>query len=84
MFVEIPIRRDFTPSEKVEIARKIEEAMGGRHGSNQYAAKEDVQHVAPAQCGEKSRDIAAEAVGMSGEHYRRAKAVVQTVLLNSA
>ena len=50
----------------VEIARKIEEAMAGRHGSNQYATKEDVQHVAPASSGEKSRDIAAAAVGMSG------------------
>ena len=50
--------------------------MAGRHGSNQYATKEDVQHVAPASSGEKSRDIAAATVGMSGEQYRRAKIVV--------
>ena len=65
------IRRDFTPSEKVEIARKIEEAMGNRQGQR----TELLQHVAEVEAG-NTRDIAAAAVGMSGEQYRRAKIVV--------
>lgn len=46
--------------------------MGGRVGR---PGSENKQHVAEFDKGQ-SRDIAAEAVGMSGEHYRRAKAVV--------
>jgi hypothetical protein len=60
------IRRDFTPSEKVEIARKIEEAMGGRMGR-----PEKVCNTLQTFDQGNSRDIAAEAVGMSGEHYPR-------------
>ena len=70
------IRRDFTPSEKVEIARKIEEAMGGRVGVNQHT--ESPCNTLQTLDKGNSRDIAAEAVGMSGEHYRRAKAVVDS------
>ena len=55
----------------MEIARKIEEAMGGRHGGDRKSSP----HMLGLEKGE-SADIAAEAVGMSGEHYRRAKAVV--------
>lgn len=65
------IRRDFTPSEKVEIARKIEEAMGNRQGQ-----RTDLDNVLPKSDKGKSADIAAAAVGMSGEQYRRAKIVV--------
>lgn len=65
------IRRDFTPVEKVEIARKIEEAMGNRQGQR----TELKQHVAEVEKGQ-TRDIAAASVGMSGEQYRRAKIVV--------
>ena len=65
------IRRDFTPVEKVEIARKIEEAMGNRQGER----TELKQHVAEVEKGQ-TRDIAAASVGMSGEQYRRAKIVV--------
>lgn len=45
----------------VEIARKIEEAMGNRQGQR----TELLQHVAEVEPG-NTRDIAAAAVGMSG------------------
>ncbi|WP_041284701.1 hypothetical protein [Desulfoscipio gibsoniae] len=70
----IGLKLHLTPSEKVELARRIEEALGGRQGSNQYQRKEDPQNFAEAQKGE-SRDIAAKAVGMNRETYRQAKAV---------
>jgi len=73
---ENDVRKDFTPSEKVAIAQSIEEAMAGRHGSNQYQRKEEVQESAPPQG--RSRDIAAEAVGWSGETYRQAKTVTES------
>lgn len=65
------IRRDFTPVEKVEIARKIEEAMAGRMGRPEKTCN-TLQTFEQGN----SRDIAAAAVGMSGEQYRRAKIVV--------
>lgn len=68
------IRKDFTPSEKVEIARKIEEAMGGRHGGDRKSSCNTLQ----VEDSGNSRDIAAAAVDMSPEHYRRAKAVVDS------
>ena len=70
------IIRDGKFAEKVEIARRIEEALGKRHGNNQHGQKEDVQKFAPADG--KSRDLAAESVGWSGETYRKAKAVVDS------
>ena len=51
--------------------------MAGRVGNNQYTQKEEVQRVAQPQESARSRDIAAEAVGWSGEQYRRAKTVVE-------
>lgn len=65
------IRRDFTPVEKVEIARKIEEAMGNRQGE-----RTDLPNVLGKSEKGETADIAAASVGMSGEQYRRAKIVV--------
>jgi len=70
------IRKDFTASERVEIARRIEAALAGRHGKNQHT-KEDVQTFAAPDSG-NSRDIAAKSVGWSGETYRKAKKVIES------
>lgn len=59
------------------MARRIEEALAGRRGSNQYQQKVDTQNLADAPKGE-SRDIAAKAVGLNRETYRQAKAVVDS------
>jgi len=69
------IRKDFTPSEKVEIARRIEEALAGRHGSNQHKRKEECQKIDTPPG--RSDDIAAKSVGWNRETYRQAKKVVE-------
>ena len=56
------IRKDFTASERVEIARRIEVALAGRHGVRHDS---DMQTFAPLEKG-ASRDIAAKSVGWSG------------------
>jgi len=58
-FAENNIRQDFTPVEKVEIARRIEEAMAGRHGGDRKSSCDTLQ----VEDTGNSRDIAAEAVG---------------------
>jgi ParB family chromosome partitioning protein len=68
------IRKDFTASERVEIARRIEEALAGRHGVRHDS---DMQTFAPLEKG-ASRDIAAKSVGWSGETYRKAKKVIES------
>lgn len=68
------IRKDFTPSEKVEIARRIEEAVAGRHGG----ARGNGLPLENSEPKGKSADIAAESVGWSGEQYRKAKKVVES------
>lgn len=74
-------RRDLTPSEKVELARRIEEALAGRRGNptgaNQYS-NGNPQNFAEFQPQGESRDIAAQAVNMNRETYRQAKAVVES------
>ena len=66
--------QDLTPSEKVEISRRIEEAMAGRQrkpmGFNQFS-KGKVQKFAPFLPQGKSIDIAAKAVDMNRETYRQ-------------
>jgi ParB family chromosome partitioning protein len=56
------IRKDFTASERVEIARRIEEALAGRHGGDNTKT----QTFAPCSERGMSRDIAAKSVGWSG------------------
>jgi len=68
------IRKDFTASERVEIARRIEEALAGRHGGDNTKT----QTFAPCSERGMSRDIAAKSVGWSGETYRKAKKVIES------
>ncbi|ABI55996.1 hypothetical protein [Alkalilimnicola ehrlichii] len=106
---ENDVRKDFTPSEKVAIAQRIEEAMAGRVGNPQFCntlqnwqkapkgnSRDIAQRIEEALAGRqgqrtdlgntlhksspqgKTRDIAADAVGWSGETYRKAKAVVES------
>lgn|GEM_PF-6785177 len=56
---------DSQSSEKVALARKIEEALAGR---NHRPSKESTQNFAELPQGE-SRDIAAQAVGMNRETF---------------
>ena len=65
---------ELTPSEKVEIAKRIEEANAGR---NHRPSEESRQNFAQLPQG-KSADIAAKAVDMNRETYRQAKAVVES------
>jgi len=67
------IRKDFTPSERVEIARRIEEALAGRQGGDRARGK-----CLPLESEGKSTDIAAKSVGWSGETYRKAKKVIES------
>lgn len=69
---------DFTPSERVEIGKRVEAKLAGRKGSNQYAAKVDVQNFAHADAGAKTRELAAQKAGFgNAETYRQAKTVVE-------
>ena len=63
---------NFAPSERVEIARRIEEALAGRVGNPQLG-----KHL-PNKPDGKSTDIAAKSVGWSGETYRKAKKVIES------
>jgi len=83
------LRLDLTPSEKVEIGRRIEEAVAGRqgrpstkHGNNvqnmEELPKENVADLPPFMAQGKSRDIAAAAVDMKPTIYRQAKAIVDS------
>lgn len=69
-------RLDLTPSEKVEIAMRIEKALAGRQG--QRTDLQPVQNFAQVNPGTKTRDIAAKAVDMNRETYRQAKTVVKS------
>ena len=68
-------RVDLTPSEKVEIVRRIEETLAGRHGGDRKSSDNNLPLEKPVG---RSDDIAAKAVGMNRETYRQAKAVVDS------
>src|SRR5690348_15319567 len=55
-YAENEIRKDFTPSERVAIAKAIERQVGNRRGQR-------VQHFAQVEPGQKTRDAAAERAG---------------------
>ena len=71
-------RLDLTPSEKVEIALRIEEALGNRVGRPKKDKGEIVVNSPQLEKGKKTRDIAAEAVNWSGKTYERAKTVIES------
>jgi len=75
-------RLDLTPSEKIALGMKIEEANSGRRGNptgaNQYSTGK-AQNFAENHIPQgESREIAAKAVDMNRETYRQAKAVVNS------
>ena len=73
---ENEVRKDFTPSERVAIARAIERQIGNRRGRR--TDRERVQEIAQVDPGEKTRDAAAERAGFGNhETYRQAAKVVE-------
>ena len=67
---ENEVRKDFTPSERVAIARAIERQVGNRRGQR-------VQKIAQVERGQKTRDAAAKGAGFGNhETYRQAAKVV--------
>jgi hypothetical protein len=71
---ENELRKDFTPTERVAIARAIEEEIGNRQGK-----RTDLELRIPVSevQSKRTRDIAAEKAGIgSGAQYQRAKHVV--------
>lgn len=76
-------RMDLTPSEKVEVAKRIEEARDMKQGQRTDLHVENVptelpQKFAEVKPGTETREIAAKAVGMNRETLRQAKAVVDS------
>ena len=75
-YAENEVRKDFTPSERVAIAKAIERQIGNRRG--QRTDKQRVQKIAQVDPGQKTRDKAAEKAGFGNhETYRQAAKVVQ-------
>src|ERR1019366_4389286 len=75
-YAENEIRKDFTPSERVAIAKAIEKQIGNRRG--QRTDRQRVQKIAQLDPGEKTRDKAAEKAGFGNhETYRQAAKVVE-------
>jgi len=73
-YAENEVRKDFTVSERVEIAKAVEAELGNRRGQ-----RTDLELVVncPQVQGEKTRDIAAKKSGFgSSKTYERAKKVV--------
>ncbi len=74
---ENEVRKDFTPSERVAIAKAIELQVGNRRGQRTDA--ERVQKIAHVEPGKKTRDAAAERAGFGNhETYRQAAKVVES------
>jgi DNA modification methylase len=74
-YTENEVRKDFTPSERVAIAKAIERQIGNRRG--QRTDKQPVQNFAQVGPGQKTRDKAAEKAGFGNrETYRQAAKVV--------
>jgi hypothetical protein len=73
-FHENEIRKNFTPSERVAIARAIERQVGNRRGQRTDQLREKIPEVAP---GKRTREAAAEKVGFGNDTtYRQAAKVV--------
>lgn len=69
-YAENEVRKDFTPSERVAIAKAIERQIGNRRGQR-------VQKIAQVEPGRKTRDAAAERAGFGNhETYRQAAKIV--------
>lgn len=72
---ENEVRKDFTPSERVAIARAIANEIGNRQG--QRMDRELVQDFAEVPKGQKTKEFASKRAGFGNrETYRQAEAVV--------
>jgi hypothetical protein len=67
-------RKDLTVSERAAIGEAVEKALGNRQG--QRTDKSTSGQLAGSPPGQESRQVAAQAAGMSTTDYRRAKEVV--------
>lgn len=75
-YAENEVRKDFTPSERVAIAKAIELQIGNRRG--QRTDTKRVQQIAHVPTGTKTRGEAAARAGFGNhETYRQAAKVVQ-------
>ena len=75
-YAENEVRKDFTPSERVAIAKAIERQVGNRQG--QRTDKQRVQKIAQVDPGKRTRETAAEKAGFGNhETYRQAAKVVE-------
>jgi hypothetical protein len=76
-YAENEIRKDFTSSERVAIAKAIEREIGNRQG--QRTDRQPVQKIAQVEPDRKTRDSAAEQAGFGNpETYRQAAKVVES------
>jgi DNA methylase/ParB-like nuclease domain len=74
-YAENEIRKDFTPSERVAIAKAIEKQVGGRQGQRTDKLRGKIPEVAP---GKRTREIASHKAGFGNDKtYRQAAKVVQ-------
>ena len=60
-YAENELRKDFTTSERVAIAKAVEEEIGDRRGINQYSVQEDCQNFAEAN-NKRKDEIAAQKI----------------------
>ena len=74
-YAENEIRKDFTPSERVAIAKAIERKMGNRQGQRTDQLRGKIPEVKP---GLRTRETAANRAGFGNDKtYRQAAKVVQ-------
>jgi len=77
-YAENEIRKDFTPSERVAIAKAIERTVGNRQGQRTDQLRGKIPEVAP---GTRTRENAAEKAGFGNDTtYRQAAKVVEAIL----
>jgi ParB family chromosome partitioning protein len=71
---ENQVRKDFTPSERVAIARAVERQVGNRRGQRTDQLRGKIPEVVP---GKRTREAAAEKAGFGNDKtYRQAAKVV--------
>jgi len=74
-FAENEVRKDFTPSERVAIAKAIEKQIGKRQG--QRTDKQLRGKIPEVENGKRTREVAAERAGFGNDKtYRQASKVV--------
>lgn len=74
-YAENEIRKDFTPSERVSIAKAVEQLIGNRQGQRTDKHRGQIPEV---ERGKRTREIAAEKAGFGNDKsYRQAVKVVQ-------